>query len=137
VNRTEARVQALEALYAADTLHAEELDVEGMRSRARRLAAGVWEHRAELDAAIGAVAAGWRVERMPPVDRNVLRLALYELRHTATPVGVVVSEAVELAKRYSTARSGRFVNGVLGRLALDERPGEAHVPHPESPGDVA
>jgi N utilization substance protein B len=53
---------------------------------------------------------------MPPVDRNILRLGLYELSYTDTPVGVVISEAVELAKRYSTARSGAFVNGVLARF---------------------
>jgi transcription antitermination protein NusB len=63
------------------------------------------------------VAAGWRVDRMPAVDRTILRLALYELRHTSTPLAVVIDEAVELAKRYSTERSGSFVNGVLGKLA--------------------
>ena len=54
---------------------------------------------------------------MPAVDRAVLRLALFELRHSDTPVGVVISEAVELAKKYSTGRSGAFVNGVLASLA--------------------
>lgn len=139
MNRTEARVQALEALYAADTLHESHLDTSGLRARARRLAEGVWQHRDELDVAIGEVSTGWRIERMPPVDRNVLRLALFELRYTDTPVGVVVSEAVEMAKVYSTARSGKFVNGVLGRLARDERPDEIHEPPPQQPvtDDVA
>jgi len=54
---------------------------------------------------------------MPAVDRNILRLALFELRHTETPVGVVISEAVKLAKTYSTVRSGSYVNGILGNLA--------------------
>jgi N utilization substance protein B len=58
---------------------------------------------------------------MPAVDRNVLRLGLYELRYTDTPVGVAISEAVELAKTYSTERSGAFVNGVLGAL-VDANP---------------
>ena len=53
---------------------------------------------------------------MPAVDRNILRIGTYELLNSATPVGIIVSEAVELARRYSTARSGAFVNGVLGRL---------------------
>jgi N utilization substance protein B len=140
MDRREARVEALEALYAADSLNHSELDLEGVRSRARRLAEGVWDHRSELDETIAAVATGWRIERMPPVDRNLLRLALYELRFTDTPVGVVVSEAVELAKLFSTANSSRFVNGVLGRLALDERPGETRPGEGAAeviPGDVA
>jgi N utilization substance protein B len=86
-------------------------------ARAQRYVDGVWHHREELDVRIGAAATGWRVERMPPVDRNILRLGLYELTYTDTPVGVAISEAVELAKTYSTARSGAFVNGVLAQLA--------------------
>ena len=82
------------------------------------MVAGVWAERQSLDSAIGETATGWRVERMPPVDRNVLRIALWELRYRrGTPVPVVISEAVRLAKTYSTARSGGFVNGVLARLA--------------------
>lgn len=73
-----------------------------------------------MDEAIGAASRGWRVARMPPVDRNVLRIALWELRHhDRTPVPVVISEAVRLAKQYSTARSGGFVNGVLSKLAIE------------------
>ena len=112
----DSRVEALGAIYAADATGNPPITV-GLSSRARRLAEGTWEHLAALDAELGDVAAGWRVERMPAVDRAVLRLALYELRHSDTPVGVVISEAVELAKEYSTARSGAFVNGVLASLA--------------------
>ncbi len=62
---------------------------------------------------------------MPPVDRNVLRLALWEVRHRpGTPVAVVIAEAVRLAKTYSTARSGGFVNGVLARLVVERAVGE-------------
>jgi N utilization substance protein B len=61
---------------------------------------------------------------MPAVDRNVLRLGVYELRYTDTPVGVVLDEAVELAKRFSTGRSGRFVNGVLAAVVASDQ--EAH-----------
>jgi N utilization substance protein B len=83
----------------------------------------VWAAREELDAAIGASSTRWRVERMPAVDRVVLRIALHELRtRPQTPVAVVISEAVGLAGRYSTERSGRFVNGVLAALAALERP---------------
>ncbi len=81
---------------------------------------GVWAERSDLDEAIGEASDRWRVERMPPVDRNILRIALWELRHRPqTPVPVVISEAVRMAKVYSTERSGSFVNGVLGRLAAE------------------
>jgi len=116
VNRSEARVEAFEALYAVDS-GGGPADTSKMSGRTRRYVEGVVEHRAELDERIGQVATGWRVERMPPVDRNILRLGLYELTYSDTPVGVVISEAVELAKTYSTARSGAFVNGVLAKLA--------------------
>jgi N utilization substance protein B len=112
----EARVAALELLYAAD-VRGEVPNLEGAGGRARRMAEGVWHHLSELDEELSTASRGWRVERMPAVDRSVLRLALYELRHTDTPLAVVIDEAVELAKRYSTARSGSFVNGVLGKLA--------------------
>ncbi len=107
-------------MYAADqTNHLDENELTG---RTGRLARGTWEQRHELDAAIGSVSTRWRVERMPPVDRNVLRLALYELRNEPdVPTAVIISEAVELAKEYSTERSGAFVNGILGKLAELER----------------
>jgi N utilization substance protein B len=111
----ESRVEALGALYAAEARDEPPQEV-GLSTRARKLVAGVWESRRALDKEIAAAATGWRLERMPAVDRAVLRLALYELRHTDTPVGVVISEAVELAKQYSTSRSGAFVNGVLAAL---------------------
>ncbi len=110
------RVDALGALYSSDATGEPPARI-GISARAHRLAAAAWEERAALDAELAAAATGWRVERMPAVDRAVLRLALYELRHTATPIGVVISEAVELAKRFSTERSGTFINGVLARLA--------------------
>ena len=72
---------------------------------------------------LDAEATDWRVARMPAVDRAVLRLGVYELRYTDTPVAVVLSQAVELAKRYSTAKSGRFVNGVLAKIAEQPRTG--------------
>ncbi len=119
----ESREQALQVLYAADALGAAP-DLEGVTAKAAMLAEGVWEHREELDAMIASRARGWRVERMPAVDRTLLRMGAFELLHTDTPVGVIVSEAVELAKRYSTGRSGSFINGVLGALARDTpRPG--------------
>jgi N utilization substance protein B len=81
------------------------------------LVRGVEQHMAQLDAAIAAHAKGWTLARMPAIDRNVLRVAAFELlgRHDV-PVAVVLDEAVELAKRFSTDDSGRFVNGVLAAL---------------------
>ena len=115
--RQEARSQALGVLYAADVLDLPDVDATGVSKRARGLAVGTWEHREDIDAAIDAASTRWRIDRMPAVDRTVLRLATYELRYTDTPKGVVISEAVELAKQYSTARSGAFINGVLAAIA--------------------
>lgn len=120
MSRADARARSLGLLYSAEARGADP-ELEGVGKRVSTYVAGVWEHRETLDASIAEVATGWRVERMPAVDRNVLRLGLYELRFTETPIGVIVSEAVELAKNYSTARSGAFVNGVLARLAELER----------------
>jgi N utilization substance protein B len=110
------RDDALAVLYGAEQRGGPP-SVEGLGDEAVALAMGTWEDRADLDRAIGEAAVGWTVARMPPVDRSILRLALYELlRHPETPSAVVVSEAVRLAKAYSTQESGRFVNGVLGEL---------------------
>ena len=115
----DARVDALGALYAADATGGEPSE-HGISARAYRLAKGAWDDRADLDEQLGRVATGWRVERMPAVDRAILRLALHEMRTVSTPVGVVISEAVELAKAYSTQRSGAFINGILANLAQQD-----------------
>jgi N utilization substance protein B len=79
---------------------------------------GVEEHEGELDGLLREYSEHWAVERMPAVDRAVLRLGCYELAHEPeVPTAVVISEAVELAKQYSTENSGRFVNGLLARIA--------------------
>jgi N utilization substance protein B len=115
----EAREAALRTLYQADQRR-ESPDTEELNERAGGLVTGVWADRAALDESIGAVSSGWRVERMPVIDRNILRIALWELLNRPDiPVAVVISEAVRLAKLYSTERSGGFVNGVLSRLATE------------------
>ena len=87
------------------------------------------DHRAELDELIVAHARNWSLERMPAIDRNLLRLALYELKdRPEVPVAVVIDEAVELAKRFSTDDSGRFVNGMLSAIAPKLRPGDVDGP---------
>jgi transcription antitermination protein NusB len=121
VSKLSARDQALRALYAAD-MTGSEPDVGGLSARARRYVEGTWSDREALDMAISAVATGWRLERMPVVDRNIIRLALFELRSGKTPIGVTMNEAVNLAKHFSTERSGAFVNGVLAKLAEVEEP---------------
>jgi N utilization substance protein B len=121
---TEPRELAVQVLYEADQLGLTELAAHGdISAKAARLAAGTFDRRAELDRLIDEVSDRWRVDRMPVVDRAVLRLALYELTcEPGTPTGVVLSEAVRIAKMFSTERSGQFVNGVLGTLARQVRP---------------
>jgi transcription antitermination protein NusB len=83
-----------------------------------KLATGAEAHRQEIDTAITDLSAGWRLERQVAVDRNILRIAGYEMLYLpGVPTGASINEAVELAKKYSTTESGRFVNGVLGALA--------------------
>lgn len=86
----------------------------------RRLVEGVSEHLPELDRLIGAHAEGWRVGRMAALDRTILRVACYELRYPGdVPVAVAIDEAVRTAKELSTEDSGRFVNGILGKVAVE------------------
>jgi N utilization substance protein B len=106
-------------------------DPEKMRRRAqeafahaRVLVEGAAAHRDEIDALIRSQADNWRLERMPAVDRNILRLAVYELLHQPdVPKLVVLDEAIELAKKYGSEQSGRFINGLLDGL-LKQRAGE-------------
>jgi transcription antitermination factor NusB len=84
---------------------------------AQELVRGTLEHQEQIDGMIRGQADNWRLERMPPVDRNVLRLAIYEmLFETDTPKLVVMDEAIELAKKFGSEQSGRFVNGLLDGL---------------------
>lgn len=122
-SRREARERALELLYegyAKGSSAEDVLDSLVVRPEpyAEELVRGVAERGEELDELITRFAKGWTLERMPVLDRTILRLAIYELvAGDEPPVGVVISEAVELAKRYSTDDSGRFVNGVLASVA--------------------
>lgn len=116
---TEPREQAIVALYEADQLGRPALDPDAdLVPRARRLAEGVLAEIDDLDRAIERASEHWTIDRMPVVDRAVLRLGLYELRHEPdVPTAVILAEAVRIAKEYSTEKSGKFVNGVLGGLA--------------------
>ncbi|RRJ87291.1 transcription antitermination factor NusB [Gulosibacter macacae] len=130
--RTKARKRALDMLYAAELIDRPLSDViaeEQMRALdepdresswryAREIVLGVDEHAIEIDEAIESASRDWTIDRMPRIDRAILRIGVWELKYNAeVPVGVVINEAVESAKQYSTDDSARFVNGVLGRIA--------------------
>ena len=104
---------------------------------ARDLVSGVGAHRAEIDRLIGSYAPAWPVGQMSAIDRNVLRLGIFEAVYNSTtiPVGVAINEAVELAKLYGTESSPRFVNGVLGRVVAEHA--QDHLPPNHLPGDIA
>lgn len=111
----EPRDRALECLYEYETRGELEPDVAG---RAGDIVTGVVDSVEDLDSMIESVSERWSVARMPVIDRNILRIGLYELRNDlTTPTAVVVSEAVRLAQTYSTQKSSSFVNGVLAALA--------------------
>jgi N utilization substance protein B len=128
--RSDARERALYVLYeaaqkgvsASGVLEAQIVPADEMTTA---LVTGVEANRERLDEAIAAkaVEAGWTLKRMPILDLNVLRLGAFELlERPDVPIAVVIDEAVELAKRFSTDNSGRFVNGVLASLAAELRP---------------
>ena len=126
--RSDARERSLYLLYEAFSKEISPVDALALQvlepdELTTMLVTGVAEHLHELDASIAARAKGWTLARMPVLDLNVLRLGAFELAHRPdVPVAVVIDEAVELAKRFSTDDSGRFVNGVLSALAADLRP---------------
>lgn len=81
---------------------------------------GVWEKKSEIDVLLGDYLKGWQISRLSRVDRQVLRLAAYEMIYREdAPAKVVVNEAIELAKHFGTTESGKFVNGVLGKMIQD------------------
>ncbi len=120
----EPRDTALEILYRIE-LGGEEPELTGSTGRVETLVRGVLENIEDLDHEIESASEHWSVARMPVIDRNILRLGLFELRYQPdTPTGVVVSEGVRLARTYSTERSGSFVNGVLASLSRVPRGGD-------------
>lgn len=126
---TRGRSRALQALYAADLRDYsklrriasnvfDDLAIElGEREFASRIIATVADRGVEIDRDLAEVTANWRFERLGAIERSVLRLAAAELLRDETPVKVVLQESVRLAERYGTARSARFVNGVLDAYA--------------------
>jgi N utilization substance protein B len=95
---------------------------DSVRAFADRLLRGTLDHLEELDEELGRQTAHWRLERLAAVDRNILRLAMYELMYEVeTPAPVVIDEAIEIAKRFGAEDSGRFVNGVLDGFVKRKR----------------
>jgi len=123
--RTRSRKRALDILHSADVTGRPLLEVlaseeEPVGSFTATLVQGVAAHADEIDGVIRSHADRWTIERMPVVDRNLLRIALFEiLLSDETPPGAAINEAVELAKMFSTEDSGRFVNGLLGKVARE------------------
>ena len=121
MRRSDQRRDAVFACYQRDVTGRPlaELVAES-RPFTKELAEGVEAHRAELDTAIARHAKGWELDRIAPLERNVMRVALYEAWHSDVPVEVAIDEAIKLAKEYCGADAPAFVNGVLG-AALRER----------------
>lgn len=122
-----ARELALQALFSVEIGHRDAAEVldeylstfseSAQRLFVKDLVLGTLEHARESDERITPLLEGWTIERLPTIDRLLLRMAAFELRHRPeTPRPVIINEAVELAKRFSTEDSGRFVNGVLSAL---------------------
>ena len=119
MRRSDQRREAVFALYQSDVTGRglDEL-LEGAKPFTAELARGVEEHRDELDAEIAGLAKGWELDRIAPLERNIMRVALHELRHRDdVPGEVALDEAVGLAKRYCGADAPGFVNGILGAAA--------------------
>lgn len=127
--RRESRERALALLYEAEqkgivpfAAILDELPLPP-EAFAGQLVVGVSDHLERIDGLIRQFSVGWPLERMPAIDRALLRVGIYELAETDVPVGACISEAVELAKRYSTDDSHKFINGMLARVASEVRSG--------------
>ena len=133
--RTKAREVALQMLYQLDLnpdvkgptvrlMIAEQIPEEDLRTFTWQLFAGVMEWRPILDGRIEGVAENWTLARMSATDRNVLRIGAFELLYTDTPHRVAIDEAIELARKFGTAQSAQFVNGLLDRLVPEDKRGD-------------
>lgn len=145
--RRQARISALQALYEIDTTHHQAADVLENRladaplppegeTFLRNLVSGVIRYRDQLDALIQRFAPAWPVAQIAIVDRNILRIALFELTGvTSTPPKVAINEAVDLAKTFGSDNSSRFVNGVLGTAVAAGEKIEIRPPAGTPPAD--
>lgn len=130
-SRSKARKRAVDAIYAADLRKESPVDLLGVTqvqvadrqnqeeifAYAKEIVEGVIDNHSEIDDLLETYSEGWSIERMPNVDRAILRVGIWEIVYSDTPNAVVVNEAVDLAKEYSTDESGGFINGLLSRVA--------------------
>lgn len=146
-SRRKARECALQMLFAADVSGAERADElvraywselgepemdEGARDFATRLAIGTLSRLEGIDERIRSRAEHWRISRMAVVDRNILRLAVYEFLHEPTPRTVAINEALEIARRFSTFEATQFINGILDAIKRD-----LDKEHPQEEASIA
>ncbi|MDD5704185.1 MAG: transcription antitermination factor NusB, partial [Dehalococcoidales bacterium] len=128
--RRKARILALEIIYQEEITGSSLEEIIENRHRtgtqempsefAMKLIEGVLEHQEEIDNLITDYADNWAIDRMPSLDRNIIRISLYEIMYEKEiPISVSINEAVEMAKIYGTEDSGKFVNGVLGRISSE------------------
>ncbi len=123
MRRSDQRRDAVFASYQRDVTGRplEEL-IADSKPLTRELAEGVDAEREELDETIAGYAKGWTVDRIAPLDLNVMRVALYEIEAGTVPVEVAIDEAVEIAKEYCGADAPKFINGILGAIAREREP---------------
>ena len=123
MRRSDQRRDAVFASYQRDVTGRplEEL-IEEARPLTRELAEGVDLEREDLDEVIAEYAKGWTVDRIAPLDLNVMRVALYEIEHDRVPPEVAIDEAVEIAKEYCGADAPKFINGILGAIVREREP---------------
>lgn len=137
LGRSDARKCVLQMLYLVDQnsdadVHwirssmQEELGEDALFGFAWSLFSGIRENQSSIDQRISSVANNWRVDRMAPTDRNVIRMGIHEIEELETPAAVVMNESVELAREFGTENSSSFVNGILDKLV--KTGGETDVP---------
>lgn len=128
--RSTSRRLAMQALYQADhanigikealdKIFEDEKFIDETKEFSSKIAIETWGNKKELDVLIEKYSKEWKIERMGGVDRNILRMAIYELRQNEVPDQVIINEAVELAKKYSSPEAAKFVNGILGAYKKD------------------
>jgi N utilization substance protein B len=133
LSKRKTRELAMQALFLWDNNGERDTDLarplleegapedESVRQAALQMATGTWEQRAAIDAQVERLAPQWPPRRQPGVDRNLIRLAVWEMTHTDTPPKVVLDEAIEMAKKFSTEQSPAFVNGVLDAVLREHQ----------------
>ena len=124
MRRSDQRRDAVFASYQRDVTGRPLAElIDDVRPLTRELAEGVDAEREDLDETISEFARGWTVDRIAPLDLNVLRVALYEIEHDLVPHEVAIDEAVEIAKEYCGADAPGFVNGILGAIVRERQGG--------------